>query len=438
MVRLVAVAQAAQDLHGVLDRRLLDADLLEAPLERGVALEVLAVLVERRRADGLQLAARERRLEDRGSVDRSLCRARADEVVQLVDEQDDVAALRDLLHDLLEPLLELAAVLRAGDEGGQVERVDLLLAQQLRHLVGRDALGESLDDRGLADARLADQHRVVLRAAREDLHHALDLVLAADDRVELALARLLGQVATELVEQLGALLGLGLCARSLRLAPAGAATRAREHADDLVADLLGVGVEVEQDARGDALVLAHETEQDVLGADVVVPERERLAQRELEHLLGARREWDLAGRDLVALADDARHLRAHLFDGDVEPVEHARGEPLLLAQQAEQDVLGADVVVLEGPGLVLCKDDDLAGPFGESFEHCDGPPFLGVAKTEKSVGGWSLGGRRREALRLFPGALPERRASRPKPRIPEASAVRLGVMRTPSARRSRP
>ena len=98
---LVAVTQAAQDLHGVVDRRLLDADLLEAPLERGVALQVLAVLVQRRRADGLQLTARQRRLEDRGRVDRALGRARADEVVQLVDEQDDVAPLGDLLMTFL-------------------------------------------------------------------------------------------------------------------------------------------------------------------------------------------------------------------------------------------------------------------------------------------------------------------------------------------------
>ena len=72
VVRLVAVAQAAQDLHGLVDRRLLDAHLLEAPLEGGVALEVLAVLVERRRADRLQLTPGEGRLEDRGRVDRAL------------------------------------------------------------------------------------------------------------------------------------------------------------------------------------------------------------------------------------------------------------------------------------------------------------------------------------------------------------------------------
>ena len=153
VMRLVAVAQTAQDLDGLVDGRLLDAHLLEAPLERGVALEVLAVLVERRRADRLQLAAGERRLEDRGRVDRALGGAGADEVVELVDEQDDVAALGDLLHDLLEALLELAAVLRARDERREVERVDLLALEELGHLVAGDARGEALDDGGLADAR---------------------------------------------------------------------------------------------------------------------------------------------------------------------------------------------------------------------------------------------------------------------------------------------
>ena len=374
MVRLVAVAEAAQDLHGLVDRGLLDAHLLEAALERRVALEVLAVLVERRRADRLQLAAREGRLEDRRCVDRALGGACADEVVELVDEQDDVAALGDLLHHLLQALLELTAVLRARDERREVERVDLLVLQQLGHLVGGDPRGEALDDGGLADARLADQHGIVLLAAREDLHHALDLELAADDRVELALGRLLRQVPAELVEELRVLRLLALRAGA---GLAGlAAARAGEHADDLVADLLGVGVEVEQDPRGDALVLADEPEQDVLRADVVVSERQRLAQRELEDLLGARRERDLAGRDLVALADDAGDLRAHLFHGDVELLEDAGSKALLLAEQAEQDVLGADVVVLQRTCFVLGEDDDLPGPLCKALEHgCLDPSF---------------------------------------------------------------
>jgi hypothetical protein len=128
--------------------------------------------------------------------------------VDLVDEQDDVAALGDLLHHLLEALLELAAVLRARDEGGEVQRVDLLALEQLGHVGVRDALREALDDGGLADAGLADEDRVVLRAAREDLHDPLDLGLATDDRIELAVGGELGQVAPELVEQLRGLLAL--------------------------------------------------------------------------------------------------------------------------------------------------------------------------------------------------------------------------------------
>ena len=208
VVLLVALAQPLEDLDRVLDRGLVDLDLGEAPLQRRVALEVFAVLVERRRADRLQLAAGQRRLQDRGRVDRALGGAGSDQVVELVDEKDDVAALGDLFHHLLEALLELAPVLGAGDQGRQVEGVDLLVLQQLRNLAFVDAGGEALDDGGLADARLAEQHRVVLGPAREDLHDPLDLGFAADDRVELALLGELGQVAAELVEQFRGLLAL--------------------------------------------------------------------------------------------------------------------------------------------------------------------------------------------------------------------------------------
>ena len=63
VVHLVALAQAAQDRDGVLDARLVDHHRLEAPLERRVLLDVLAVLVEGGGADAVQLAARQHRLE---------------------------------------------------------------------------------------------------------------------------------------------------------------------------------------------------------------------------------------------------------------------------------------------------------------------------------------------------------------------------------------
>ena len=209
VVRLVALLQAAQDRDRVGDRGLADEDGLEAPLERRVLLDVLAVLVERRRADRAQLAAREHRLQQVGGVDGALRRAGADDRVQLVDEEDDVAGrVLDLREDGLEPLLELAAVLRPGEERADVERPHALALQPLGHVARDDALREPLGDRRLPHAGLADEHRVVLRAPREHLHDAADLLVAADDRIELARLGERGQIAAVLLERLVRALGI--------------------------------------------------------------------------------------------------------------------------------------------------------------------------------------------------------------------------------------
>ena len=90
VVRLVAILQAAQNGDGVLDVGLADVDDLEAALEGRVLLDVLAVLIERGCADGTQFAARQGRLEHVAGVDGALGRARADQRVQLVDEENDL------------------------------------------------------------------------------------------------------------------------------------------------------------------------------------------------------------------------------------------------------------------------------------------------------------------------------------------------------------
>ena len=72
-------------------RRLVDQHRLEAALQRGVLLDVLAVLVERGGADAVQFAARQHRLEQVAGVHRAFGLAGADDRVQLVDEQDDLA-----------------------------------------------------------------------------------------------------------------------------------------------------------------------------------------------------------------------------------------------------------------------------------------------------------------------------------------------------------
>ena len=115
--------------------------------------------------------------------------------------------LLDLLQHGLQPVFKLAAKLRAGEHASQVERDHALVAQDLRHVALRDAAGETFDDGCFAHAGLADQHRVVLRAARQHLDHAADLLIAADHRVQLAAPRLLGQVLGVFLERLELALG---------------------------------------------------------------------------------------------------------------------------------------------------------------------------------------------------------------------------------------
>ena len=173
---------------------------LEAALERAVLLDGLAILGRRGRADALDFAARKRRLQNIGGVERAFGRSGAHQRVQLVDEDDGVLVLHQLLHDGLQALFELPAILGAGDDQRKIQRQDALVGQERRHVAVGDALGQAFDDGGLAHAGLADQHRIVLGAAAQDLHHALQFVVAPDQRIEQTVHGGLGQVAAEFAQ----------------------------------------------------------------------------------------------------------------------------------------------------------------------------------------------------------------------------------------------
>src|SRR5699024_9050109 len=100
---------------------------------------------------------------------------------------------------------------------------------------------------------------------------------AADHRVELALARGCGEITTELVQhQRGRRRALATtaAARLLRLL----ALVAGQQLQHLLPDPVEVGTKLDQYLRGDSLALADQPEQNVLSADVVVAELQRLTQ----------------------------------------------------------------------------------------------------------------------------------------------------------------
>ena len=135
-----------------------------------------------------------------------------------------------------------------------------------------------------------------------------------------------------------------------------------------MADLVQVDAERLEDAGGDPLALADEAEEQVLRADVVVAEAARLVDGQLDDALGARGQADLADDRPIAAADDELDRGPDLGQLDVHVLEDARGDTLALADEAEEQMLRADVVVVEPLRLVLRKCQDLARAIRELVE----------------------------------------------------------------------
>ena len=77
---------------------------------------MLPVFVQRRGTNTLDLAAREWWLQNVGGINRSLCRARTNERVQLINKEDRIARRAQLFKNLLQPLFKLSAVLGSSNE----------------------------------------------------------------------------------------------------------------------------------------------------------------------------------------------------------------------------------------------------------------------------------------------------------------------------------
>ena len=359
VVDLVALLQPAQDRDRVVDVGLADEHRLEAAGECRVLLDVLAVFVQRGGADAVQLAAGQGRLEHVRGVHRPFGLAGAHERVQLVDEQDDVAlAVLHLAEQGLEPLLELATVFRPGDQGTQIEREQAAVAQRFRHVAVDDAAGEALGDRGLADARLADQHRVVLGPARQHLDDPANLLVAADHRVELAGARGLGQVAGVLLECVIALLG----ARGL-----GGAALAQ--LVDRLVQRLGL------DARGLQRLAgvggAHgQRQQQLLDGDVGIAGLLRRLLGLVEQPRGLGRHVELArsaALDLGLLLEQLLDCVPGELGVAARRLDQVRGHALGVVQQHLEHVLGQKALMPFAQGQPLRRLQEPLDPIGVLF-----------------------------------------------------------------------
>ena len=115
--------------------------------------------------------------------------------VYFIDEQDNLSVAVDhLLHDSLEPFLELSLIFRTGYERSHVEGEHLAVLQVLGHLPVDYLLGYALGNRGLAHSGFADQDGVVLCAPAQYLQDSPYLLVPAYHGVEFPFSRGLVEV----------------------------------------------------------------------------------------------------------------------------------------------------------------------------------------------------------------------------------------------------
>ena len=319
VIGLVVGGDTLDDLDGILDGGLLHNDRLEPALQGGVLFNILAVFREGGGADDLNLAPGQGGLKDIGGIHGAFGIPGPYQVVDLVNDQDNVAQLFDLLDEALHAAFKLAAELGARHQGGQVQQIDLLVHQLIGHVPLGDAHGKALGDGGFTHAGLTDQAGVVLLTAVEDLDYPLQLLIPADDPIQLAVQGFLSQGNTIIFQELTlGLTGLGLAGLFIPALPGLLAGRRR---GGLAASIAKELIE-EGKGGGPALVVL-----------VVVP-AVLLGHQALHTLGAAKGGHHLIGDALQIIVGDA-HLLHHILNGlDAQFLGALEAETLVLGLAA--------------------------------------------------------------------------------------------------------
>ena len=316
------------------------------------------ILVKRRRSHHAQLTAGEHRLEHVARVHGAFTgSAGTDDRVQLVDERHHLAvAALDLVEDSLEPLLELAAVLRPGDHRTEVERHQTLAPQRLRDVAGHDALSQALDDRCLPHARLTDEDGIVLRTSCQDLNDPSDLRVTADHRIDLALTGQCGEIDAVLVQSLEGPLRVG-AGDVLAAAKGVQGMRQRR--------VIGTGA---SEQRRTLTTARRQAEQEVLGGQIAVAALGSALLGGGKHpLQGTRCLWRRDGRPARPrqLRDGGLSLGAQRDAVGADGEQQGRRDAVGLVEQGQEHMRRLELRVAVADRALLRGGDGLLGTGGD-------------------------------------------------------------------------
>ena len=315
--------------------------------------------------------------------------------MHLVDKQNRVVGLGALGDHVLKALLELTAILGTSHKTGQVERPDIHVEKVLGHVAGNNLLRQALNQSSLAHTGIAQDKRVVLGAAREDLHHARNLFLAADNRIEFALASAATKIDGKLLQRTAGNLGAGntRLTREEGQASTGASRASTRHGafaalifgrEFLYRCTHGSAGDAQalEDIHSQAVALGNDGQQQMLGRDVRLVVLARQAKRALHHRDDERREGKLCRLGRLVLG---RNRGTNLFEllqdivvRDIEGAQSLGGNAVLFLGKSKQQMLGSHLGGFKIDCLLLCKRHDLAGAVGESIQHMQTSNMLEV------------------------------------------------------------
>ena len=225
--------------------------------------------------------------------------------MKFVDEQDRVLRTFHFVHDRLDSLFKLTAVLRSRDHHGKVQHNDPLVPQNFGDFAVDHHLRKTFDDRGLADTRFSQQYGIVFLSSTKNLNHALNLVRTPNDGVEFRLPGEFCQVTSEAVES-GCLAFRGF-PRSASLTtsrtlgrPFGTTFNTMpQQIQNFFADIFQFQTQVHQNLSGNPFLLADQPEQQMFRADIVVIEVSSLFLCIINNFFRSRSLRQLAHRDHI-------------------------------------------------------------------------------------------------------------------------------------------
>ena len=126
---LIFRSQAFENLHRLFHGWCFHLHRLKAPFQSRILLDVLPVFIQSCCTDTLKFASAECRLNDIGRIHCALGRSRANDSMQLIDEEDHILRATNFVHHRLDALLELSTILRPSYHESQIQSNDSLIAQ---------------------------------------------------------------------------------------------------------------------------------------------------------------------------------------------------------------------------------------------------------------------------------------------------------------------